>query len=98
MSTTRATVYLQITASIFLAGLLAGCASDGYNGGPMAKPLPLGQSCGNIRSELRSLDNRGVPNKVEALNAGRRLSERDRSLAQRYNQLLDSYLAARCHV
>jgi len=88
------------TAAIALTGaLLAGCASGGGGGmGPIAQPLPMGQSCGSIRSELRKLDNRGVPSKVEALNAGRRLSQRDRALAKRYNYLLDSYLGARCHV
>ncbi|MCH9809450.1 MAG: hypothetical protein K0U74_17130 [Alphaproteobacteria bacterium] len=74
---------------------LGGCAAGGN--GPSATSLPMGSSCGSIRSELRRMDNRGVPSKVEALNAGRRLSSRDRALAKRYNTLLNQYLGARCH-
>ncbi|MBU1209793.1 MAG: hypothetical protein KJ587_00790 [Alphaproteobacteria bacterium] len=75
---------------------LAGCAGDGSSG-PGAQPLPLGSSCGSIRAELRRMDNTGVPSKVEAVNAGRRVSDRDRQLANRYNELLNQYLGARCH-
>lgn len=97
VSTARATKFLQLAAAFAMTGFLAGCAGGGA-GGPMAASLPMGQSCGSIRSELRRLDNRGVPSKVERLNAGRRLSPKNHKLAQRYKQLLDSYLAARCHV
>ncbi len=71
---------------------LAGCES-----GPTGQALPYGASCGSIRAELRTLDNRGVPSKVEAVNAGRKVSAKDRQLADRYNQLLNQYLGARCH-
>ena len=71
---------------------LAGCES-----GPQGQSLPYGTSCGSIRAELRKLDNRGVPSKVEAVNAGRRVSAKDKQLADRYNQLLNNYLGARCH-
>lgn len=97
----RASVALGLKLAVvgFLAAGLAACASSGGGGGgPYAKPLPAGQSCGGIRDELRQLDNRGVPAKVERLNDGKSLSSRDRQLAERYNQLLNSYLAARCHV
>jgi len=43
------------------------------------------------------MDNSGVPAKVERVNAGKRVSDRDRNLANRYNELLNQYLAARCH-
>ena len=43
------------------------------------------------------MDNTGVPSKVEAVNAGRRVSDRDRQLGNRYNELLNQYLGARCH-
>ncbi|KUO55229.1 MAG: hypothetical protein APF80_11575 [Alphaproteobacteria bacterium BRH_c36] len=75
---------------------LAGCAGDGASG-PGAQPLPLGSSCQSIRAELRRLDNSGVPSKVEAVSAGRRVSDRDRQLANRYSELLNQYLGARCH-
>lgn len=83
------------TAAIALLAL-GGCAGEG-GGEYGAKPLPLGSSCGSIRSELRSMDNSGVPAKVEAVNAGRRVSDRDKQLADRYNELLNQYLGARCH-
>lgn len=82
-------------AGALVLSALAGCASDGGMGG---SSLPAGSSCSSIRAELRNLDNRGVPAKVEAVNAGRRVSAKDRELAKRYNQLLNQYLGARCHV
>lgn len=97
----RATFALgcKIVCAALLAVTMAGCASDGNGGGGQyAKPLPVGQSCGGIREELRRLDNRGVPDKVERLNSGQSMSAGDRQQAERYNQLLNSYLAARCHV
>ncbi|MEQ8825724.1 MAG: hypothetical protein RIC14_15265 [Filomicrobium sp.] len=81
-------------AGVAAMSVLAGCASDG---GPGATSLPMGSSCKSIRAELRRLDNRGVPSKVEAVNAGRRVSSKDRQLAARYNELLNQYLGARCH-
>lgn len=89
----------RLAAAGIVACTVAACASNGGGGGGQyAKPLPVGQSCGGIRDELRQLDNRGVPSKVERLNAGKSLSSKDRQLAERYNSLLNSYLAARCHV
>lgn len=83
------------SAGLLALSMLAGCASDGSAGGGS---LPAGSSCGSIRSELRSLDNRGVPAKVEAVNAGRRVSAKDREQAKHYNDLLNQYLGARCHI
>jgi hypothetical protein len=40
---------------------------------------------------------RGVPGKIEAANAGRRLSAKSRAEVDRYNALLGQYLGARCH-
>lgn len=84
-----------LVAAVAASGLsLIGCAGGN---GPGAQPLPLGSSCGSLRAELRRMDNSGVPSKVEAVNAGRRVSDRDRQLANRYNELLNQYLGARCH-
>lgn len=83
---------------VLAATLLAGCAGGGGGSGPQARPLAYGQSCGGIRSELRRLDARGVPSKVERLNAGKRLSPKNHKLASRYKKLLNDYLGARCHV
>ncbi|MFA9472941.1 MAG: hypothetical protein ACERJ2_00050 [Filomicrobium sp.] len=87
-----ATRVFAVSGATLVIATLAGCES-----GPNGKPLPYGESCGSIRSELRKLDNRGVPAKVEAVNAGRKLSSSDRQLANRYNDLLNQYLGARCH-
>ena len=78
---------------------LAGCAAQGAPGGdPGARPLPPGQSCQSLRAELNKLDSRGVPAKVEAVSAGRKVSAQDRADADRYNELLNWYLGGRCHV
>ncbi len=95
MDTARATTALIVTIALLAAGL-SGCANNTGNG-PHAQALPPGSSCGSIRAELRTLDGRGVPSKVEALSAGRKMSEGDRALANRYNELLNQYLGARCH-
>lgn len=90
---------LRMGAGLMAAALLVGCAAQSAPGGdPGARPLPPGQTCQSIRSELNKLDARGVPAKVEAVSAGRRVSAQDRADADRYNQLLNSYLGARCHV
>ncbi|MGE0766907.1 MAG: hypothetical protein AB7L90_10625 [Hyphomicrobiaceae bacterium] len=78
---------------------LAGCAAEGAPGGdPGARPLPPGMSCQSLREELNSLDAHGAAAKVEAVSAGRKVSDRDRATAARYNTLLNYYLGGRCHV
>lgn len=97
MFLTRSTATKTILGGAVAASLLALAGCAGGNNGPEGKPLPMGSSCGSIRAELRRMDNSGVPAKVEAVNAGRRVSDRDRQLAKRYNELLNQYLGARCH-
>ncbi len=96
MFSARLTAIKSILGAAAAATLLslAGCAGGN---GPSAQPLPLGASCKSIRAELRRMDGSGVPSKVERVNAGRRVSDRDRKLANRYNELLNQYLGARCH-
>ncbi|MEZ5816634.1 MAG: hypothetical protein R3D44_06105 [Hyphomicrobiaceae bacterium] len=90
---------LRACAAIGLVALLGGCAAEGAAGGdPGARPLPAGMSCQSVRQELKSLDARGVPAKVEAVNSGRNVSSSDRAAAERYNTLLNYYLGGRCHV
>lgn len=82
-----------------VGGLMAGCAAQGAPGGdPGARPLPQGYTCQSVRAELNKLDARGVQSKVEAVNAGRKVSPQDKADADRYNQLLNFYLGGRCHV
>jgi len=97
----RATAGMRFTSVVIataLAALLAGCASNKKGGDPGAQALPAGETCGSIRAELNRMDARGVPAKVSAVNSGRRVSDKDRELAERYNTLLNQYLGARCHV
>lgn len=78
---------------------LAGCAAQSAPGGdPGARPLPPGQTCQSLRADLNKMDSRGVPAKVEAVSAGRKVSAQDKADADRYNELLNHYLGGRCHV
>ena len=89
--------------ALLLAGTLAGlagCAEDGgsYGGDPGARPLAAGQTCGTIRQELNRLDSRGTQAKVEAATQGKKLPPAAQADVDRYNDLLNQYLGARCHV
>jgi hypothetical protein len=86
-----------LSVALVLAAL-AGCAENDMNGDPGAIPLASGQSCGSIRQELDSLDRRGAQSKVEAATAGKKLAPAAQAEVDRYNQLLNQYLGARCHV
>ncbi len=78
---------------------LQGCGgATGGSGDPGARPLPPGASCGSIRSELNSLDSKGVPAQVERASNGGQLSAAQRADVDQYNDLLNQYLGARCHV
>lgn len=94
--------WLRSGRSLLVVGtiaLLGGCAAQGAAGGdPGARPMPAGYNCQSVRAELNKLDSRGVPAKVEAVSAGRRVSDRDQGDVTRYNQLLNYYLGGRCHV
>lgn len=89
-----------LVAAIGLVGLaVSGCASgNASNGDPGAIAMPAGQSCQSVRSELNRLDSRGTPSRVEAASRGARLSAPQQAEVDRYNQLLNLYLGARCHV
>lgn len=91
--------YLAVVLVTAMAGALQGCAgAAGSNGDPGAKPLPPGESCGSIRSELNRLDSKGVPAQVERASNGGKLSAAQRADVDKYNDLLNQYLGARCHV
>jgi hypothetical protein len=90
-------VVTGLISVVALASILQGCG--GASGGdPGARSLPLGQSCQSIRSELNRLDSRGVPALVEKASNGGKLSAVQKADADNYNQLLNQYLGARCHV
>jgi hypothetical protein len=81
--------------------LLGGCANEGggsEGGDPGAKPLAAGQTCQSIRGELNKLDAKGAQSKVEAASQGKKLPPAQQAEVDRYNELLNQYLGARCHV
>lgn len=81
------------------AAVLSGCANGSSGGGdPGARPLPPGATCQSIQAELNHMVDRGVQSSVEAQAAGRKISAQQKADADRYNQLLEQYLGARCHV
>lgn len=91
---------LRVVVLVGALAALAGCAEDGggYGGDPGARPLAAGQTCGTIRQELNRLDSRGTQAKVEAATQGKKLPPAAQADVDRYNDLLNQYLGARCHV
>jgi hypothetical protein len=88
---------IQILLALAGAVALAGCESGkGVGGDPGARPLPAGQSCQTVRAELNKMDSQGAQSKVERANSGK-ADAATKAVADRYNQLLDQYLGARCH-
>ncbi len=89
-----------LVAAIGLVGVaVSGCASgNAANGDPGAMAMPSGSSCQSVRGELNRLDSKGTPSRVEAASRGGRLSAAQQAEVDRYNQLLNLYLGARCHV
>ena len=84
---------------IAAAVALGGCEGGGYGkgGDPGARSLPSGKSCQSIRGELNQMDSQGAQSKVERASHGR-TDAATQAVADRYNQLLNQYLGARCHV
>jgi hypothetical protein len=91
----RSWKFLAVAA---LAASLSACAGDDWGGDPGAKPLAAGQTCGTIRAELDKLDAKGTQGKVEAASQGKKLPPAQMVDVNRYNDLLNQYLGARCHV
>ncbi len=91
---------IRVAALVSAFAAMAGCAEDGggYGNDPGARPLAAGQTCGTIRQELNRLDSRGTQAKVEAATQGKKLPPAAQADVDRYNELLNQYLGARCHV
>ena len=89
----------KLLAAMAVAASLSACAGgDDWGGDPGARPLAAGQTCGTIRQELDRLDARGTQGKVEAASQGKKLPPAQMVDVNRYNDLLNQYLGARCHV
>jgi hypothetical protein len=96
----RARAYSGAIA-VTLAVLFAGCAGNtgtGTGGDPGPQSLSGGETCQGIRANLNRMDREGVPSLVEQQNSGKKLAAPQKAKADLYNQLLDKYLGARCHV
>ncbi len=91
---------LAVVLVTVLTGALQGCggATGTGDGDPGARPLPPGESCGSIRGELNRLDSKGVPAQVERASNGGKLTPAQKADVDKYNDLLNQYLGARCHV
>lgn len=92
----RSFVPVKAIVLMAVAGL-AGCAETVGNGDPGALALPAGQTCQSVRAELDKMDRQGAQSKVEAASRGK-VSADTKAVADRYNELLNQYLGARCHV
>ena len=89
----------SVLSAVVLSVSMQGCGgATGGNGDPGARALPAGESCQSIRGELNRLDSRGVPAQVERASSGGKLSSSQRADVDKYNDLLNQYLGARCHV
>jgi hypothetical protein len=91
---------VSIRALFSAAGLvtvlsLAGCASQN---GPVQIGFTGGNNCQTVRAELTRLDQQGVPGKIEAQQAGRKLSPEAAQQVSRYNSLLQEYLGNQCQL
>jgi len=87
---------VAVAASVLLAGCAGNTGTGSGDPGPQA--LSGGETCQSIRSNLNKLDKEGVPSLVERQNSGQKLPAAQKAKADLYNQLLDKYLGARCHV
>lgn len=88
---------IVVAAGLCAVGL-SGCASSQAGGDPGAMAMPAGSNCQSVRGELNKLDAKGTPSRVEAATRGTRLAPAQQAEVDRYNQLLNLYLGARCHV
>ena len=61
-------------------------------------PWPRDRAAARSRQELNRLDSRGTQAKVEAATQGKKLPPAAQADVDRYNDLLNQYLGARCHV
>lgn len=92
--------FIAVVTVAAMSALVQGCggASGGGYQDPGPRALPSGESCDSIRGQLNRLDSKGVPAQVERASSGGSLSGSQRADVDKYNQLLNQYLGARCHV
>lgn len=92
---TRRKTRLVFAVIVGASTVLAGCASQS---GPTQIGFAGDSSCQSTRAELNKLDRMGVPSKIEAHSAGKRMSPESMAQINRYNGLLEQYLGNQCQL
>lgn len=90
----------RVICSVAIAAMaiaLAACEDGHSSGDPGAHSLPTGKTCQSIRHELDQMDASGAQPKVERASHGK-VDAATQAVADHYNELLNEYLGARCHV
>ena len=86
-----------VTLLAAAAGFLAGCAQEAKSGDPGARPLPAGMTCPSIKGDMDRMVGHGVQGLIEGRQSGKKLTPAQNAEADRYNELLNYYLGARCY-
>ena len=78
---------------IAIAASLAGCASHGTG----AKFSDTGSTnCAGLQKDIARMANGGIQGKIEAQQAGHKLSDQAKGQVDQYNALLEQYLGSNC--
>lgn len=84
---------LAVLGGIVLAGSLAGCASHSTG----SKFADTGATdCAGLQKQIARMAGGGIQGKIEAVQAGRKVSGQARSQIDEYNSLLEQYLGSHC--
>lgn len=83
----------EFLLAVAAALLVTGCATTGSDGPSIDRA-----TCAAKKAQLSKLDSEGVPALVEAQSRGKKLAPGQKEKADLYNQLLNDYLGAHCHV
>ena len=84
---------LAVVAVIAIAVGAAGCASHGTG----SKFSDTGSTnCAGLQKDIARMANGGIQGKIEAQQAGRKVSEQAKGQIDAYNSLLAQYLGSSC--
>jgi hypothetical protein len=91
----------MVRSALFVVLASSAVSLAGCGGGPGQTPSAAftgGGDCKATKAELNRLVVQGVANDVDAQASGRKLSLAAQARVDRYNDLLNAYLGAQCHV
>ena len=83
----------KTVGSLMMVAALAACSGTD---GPQSPPMLADNTCAQLRTDLNSMDKRGVPGMIDARNNGKKLGAQQDAEVNRYNQVLDQYLGGQC--